>query len=68
MNMFAAFCRAIDDGLFDEVEGAEKNGTERLTVAADPFLVEGTITEEQKQKLLQRLDQRKLKMSRTASA
>ncbi len=68
MNMFAAFCRAIDDGLFDEVEGAEQNGTERLTVAAQPFLTEGTITDEQKQKLLQRLDERKLQMSRTASA
>lgn len=68
MNMFAAFCRAIDDGLFDEVEGADKNGGERLTVAAEPFLTEGTITEEQKQKLLQRLDERKQQMSPGASA
>ncbi len=60
MNMFAAFCRAIDDGLFDEVEGAEKNGTQRLIAAVDPFVGEGSLTSEQQQELLARLDDRKV--------
>ncbi len=62
MNMFAAFCRAIDDGLFDEVDGAEKSGAERLATASDPFVSKGGISEEQKQKLLERLEERRLRM------
>ncbi len=62
MNMFAAFSRAIDDGLFDEVEGADKNGAQRLVVATDPFVAEGAITDEQLQTLLRRLDERRLQM------
>ncbi len=62
MNMFAAFCRAIDDGLFDEVKGADNNGSERLAVATDPFVTEGAITEEQLQTLLRRLDERRGQM------
>lgn len=60
MNMFASFCRAIDDGLFDEVEGAEKNGAQRLIAASDPFVGEASLTEEQQRELLERLDDRKL--------
>jgi hypothetical protein len=67
MNMFAAFGRAIDDGLFDEVEGADKNGAQRLTAASDPFVREGAISKEQQEKLLQRLAERKLQMLRGAS-
>lgn len=62
MNMFAAFCRAIDDGLFDEVDGADHNGEQRLEIATDPFVNEGTLTPDQVVKLAERLDQRKQEM------
>lgn len=68
MNMFAAFCRAIDDGLFDEVEGAEKSGAERLVTASDPFIGGAGISKEQQQKLLQRLEERQLRMPPTENA
>jgi hypothetical protein len=68
MNMFAAFCRAIDDGLFDEVEGAEKNGEQRLKIATEPFLSEGAISKEEHQKLSERLDERRQERSRTTRA
>ncbi len=59
MYMFAALSRATHNGLFDEVEGAEKNGTQRLTTATDSFVNEGSLTKEQ-QELLERLDKRGL--------
>ena len=68
MNMFAAFCRAIDDGLFDEVEGAEKSGTERLVTACNPFLNGGGLSKEQQQKLIERLEERRQRMPPEANA
>ena len=68
MNMFAAFCRAIDDGLFDEVEGAERDGEQRLEIAAEPFTIEDAISKEQQKKLSERLEERRLERSRTAGA
>lgn len=59
MNIFAAFCRAIDDGLFDEVRGAETDGVKRLMIASDPFVSEGSISEKEQRELASRLDQRK---------
>ena len=59
MNIYAAFCRAIDDGLFDEVRGADMDGAQRLQVASDPFVAEGSISEDQQRELASRLDQRK---------
>lgn len=65
MNMYASFCRAIDDGLFDEVKGAEKDGSQRLVIATDPFVGEGTLTKEQQQELARRLDERKQRVLKT---
>ncbi len=62
MNMYASFCRAIDDGLFDEVKGAETDGSQRLIIATDPFVAEGTITKKQQQQLAHRLDERRQRM------
>jgi hypothetical protein len=59
MNIYAAFCRAIDDGLFDEVRGADMDGAQRLQLAIDPFVVEGSLSEDQQRDLASRLDQRK---------
>ena len=59
MNIYAAFCRAIDDGLFDEVSGAEMDGAQRLRLASDPFVAEGSVSEDQQRELASRLDQRK---------
>ncbi len=58
MNIFAAFCRAIDDGLFDDVHGAETAGAERLKVASDPFISDGSLTEQQQRELAERLGER----------
>ncbi len=68
MNMYAAFCRGIDDGLFDEVEGAEKSGSQRLLIATEAFVAEGSITKREQQELVERLDQRRLqRLERPAS-
>ncbi len=63
MNMYAAFCRAIEDGLFDEVKAMAKNGTQRLVDATEPFVIEGTLSRELRQELLERLDDRRVKMT-----
>ncbi len=63
MNMYAAFCRAIEDGLFDEVKAMAKNGNQRLVDATEPFVVEGTLSKELRQELLERLEERRVKMT-----
>ncbi len=73
MDMFATFCKQIENGIFDEVEGATFSGSQRLRIGTQPFVVhansapEGKITKEQQKELLQRLNQRKLQKLKIAS-
>ena len=63
MDMFSTFCHEIDNGIFDEVEGATYSGAERLIIGTKPFVVTkkiapaGKITKEQLTELLVRLHQ-----------
>jgi hypothetical protein len=58
MYLYNSFCDAIDNGIYDEVEGAERTGLQRLNIAIEPFIVDGRITTEQQEQLHLRLLER----------
>ena len=74
MDMFRTFCKQIDNGIFDEVEGATFSGSQRLRICTQPFVVhtkiapEGKITKEQQKELIQKLNQRRQQKQRVASS
>jgi hypothetical protein len=63
MIKYDSFCHDIDNGLFDEPQGAEWVGPQRLITATDPFVIDGQLTKKQQKQLFWRLHERRLKKS-----
>ena len=58
MDVYRGFCQQIDDGVYDDGQGLQRSGLQRLIMATDPHVISGGLTTEEQHHLELRLLER----------